>query len=122
MLFRIRLHPLSTIGALPKKTLDALIREARQYSFDFLEWKRAFVLKKHWLVHRRSECPECGRKLKIAHLGRSHRRAFYCENCQVLLGRPEVLPEPQYAPRKRRRAKPTAAQPAAAGAAKFSAD
>jgi endonuclease-8 len=40
VLFRIRLHPLSTVGALPAPKLRALVEQARQYSFDFLQWKR----------------------------------------------------------------------------------
>jgi formamidopyrimidine-DNA glycosylase len=40
VLFRIRVHPLSTVGALPPAKLRALVEEARQYSFDFLAWKR----------------------------------------------------------------------------------
>ena len=54
VLFRIRLHPLSTIGALPAPKLRQLVEQARQYSFDFLEWKKAFVLSKNWLAHKRS--------------------------------------------------------------------
>jgi endonuclease-8 len=44
VLHRIRVHPESTIGALPSRKLGELIKEARNYSFDFLEWKKAFVL------------------------------------------------------------------------------
>jgi hypothetical protein len=40
VLFRILLHPLSTVGALPAPKLRALVEQARQYSFDFLQWKR----------------------------------------------------------------------------------
>lgn len=47
VLFRIRLHPLSTVGALPARKLTQLVDEARRYSFDFLAWKTAFVLRKH---------------------------------------------------------------------------
>ena len=86
VLFRIRLHPLSTIGALPSRKLGQLIREARQYSFDFLEWKQAFVLKKHWLAHTKRTCPRCQIPFLKAHLGRSNRRSFYCERCQVRYG------------------------------------
>src|ERR1700749_2588745 len=45
VLFRIRLHPESKIGALPPRKLTELIREARNYSFDFLQWKKEFTLR-----------------------------------------------------------------------------
>ncbi len=54
VLFRIRVHPLSKIGKLPPRKLSELIKQARQYSFDFLEWKKAFVLRKHWLAHNKA--------------------------------------------------------------------
>jgi endonuclease-8 len=82
VLFRIRLHPLSTIGALPAPKLRQLVEQARQYSMDFLAWKKAFVLKKNWLAHTRSSCPRCHIPLTKAHLGTSKRRTFYCERCQ----------------------------------------
>jgi len=86
VLFRIRVHPLSTIGALPAAKLRDLVREARQYSFDFLEWKKAFVLKKHWLAHTKRICPRCDIPFTKAHLGKTNRRSFYCESCQPRYG------------------------------------
>lgn len=82
VLFRIRVHPLSTVGALPAPKLRALVDEARQYSFDFLEWKRQYVLKQHWLAHAKRICPRCDIPFLKANLGRSNRRSFYCERCQ----------------------------------------
>lgn len=82
VLFRIRLHPMSKVGALPPRKLAELVAEARQYSFDFLEWKKAFVLKKHWLAHTKRTCPRCDVPLRLAVLGRTQRRSFYCERCQ----------------------------------------
>ena len=82
VLFRIRVHPLSTMGALPAPKLRALVEEARQYSFDFLEWKKQFVLKQHWLAHAKKICPRCDIPFKKAVLGRSQRRSFFCERCQ----------------------------------------
>ena len=46
-----------TIGAPPGPKLRALVDEARRYSFDFLEWKRQYVLKQHWLAHAKKTCP-----------------------------------------------------------------
>jgi endonuclease-8 len=86
VLFRIRVHPLSTVGALPAAKLRELVREARQYSFDFYEWKKQFVLRKHWLAHTKRTCPRCSIALVKAHLGRTNRRSFFCENCQLRYG------------------------------------
>ncbi len=83
VLFRIRVHPESTIGSLPPRKLGELIKQAREYSFDFLEWKKAFVLKKHYQVHTKTTCPRDGNRLTYRkHLGRAQRRAFFCEVCQ----------------------------------------
>jgi endonuclease-8 len=83
VLFRIRVHPLSTVGALPAARLRDLVREARQYSFDFFEWKKAYVLRKHWLAHTKRTCPRCDIPFTKGHLGKTMRRSFFCENCQV---------------------------------------
>ena len=91
VLWRIRVHPESAIGALPARQLGDLIREARAYSFDFLAWKKAFVLRKHYQVHTKSTCPRDGHKLTWRkHLGEKRRRAFFCEVCQVLYGGAET--------------------------------
>ena len=82
VLFRIRVHPLSTMHALPAPKLRALVDEARQYSFDFLGWKKAFTLKEHWLAHTKKICPRCDIPFSKAKLGTSDRRSFYCERCQ----------------------------------------
>ncbi len=82
--YRIRVDPRSAIGALPAARLRALVGEARQYSFDFLAWKRAFVLKKQWLVHAKRTCPRGHGALVKEVLGASQRRSFYCTQCQVL--------------------------------------
>jgi len=113
VLFRIRVHPLSTVGELPARKLAEMVREAHKYSFQFLEWKKAYVLRKHWLAHRKSTCPRCLIPFRIAHLGRTHRRAFYCENCQVLYGEPPAKVEPRYPkrPRKAATAKKAAKKP-----------
>lgn len=86
VLFRIRVHPLSKVGELPAAKLRDLVREARQYSFDFFEWKKAYVLKKHWLAHTKRTCPRCDIPFVKAHLGKTNRRSFYCENCQIRYG------------------------------------
>ncbi len=82
VLFRLHIHPLSTVIKLPQGKLRELVKQARQYSFEFKTWKQAFVLKQHWQVHNRSECPRCHIKLQRAYLGVTQRRTFWCESCQ----------------------------------------
>jgi len=50
ILYRVRLHPESVVGKIPTAKLNKLIDDTRIYSFQFLEWKRDYELKKHWLA------------------------------------------------------------------------
>lgn len=84
VLFRIRVHPESLTGSLPEKQLEEMVTEARNYSFDFLEWKKKYVLKKHWLAHTKKICPGCNVPLIKKYAGTTKRRTFFCANCQVL--------------------------------------
>jgi endonuclease-8 len=84
VLYRIKAHPESKVGKLPPKQLKAMIDETHAYAFQFLEWKKAFVLKKHWLAHTKKTCPRCHIPLVKEYLGKTNRRTFYCNNCQVL--------------------------------------
>lgn len=83
VLFRIKVQPASKVGDLPSRKLTQLIAQARVYSFEFLEWKRAFVLRKHWLIHTKRVCPACGGPVSKLYLGTTQRRSFFCRNCQV---------------------------------------
>ncbi len=85
VLHRIRVHPESTVGALPPRKLAELVAQARDYSFDFYRWKQAFVLRKHYQVHTRRTCPRDGTALGYRRqLGTAQRRAFWCPACQRL--------------------------------------
>jgi len=82
VLFRIKLHPESTIGQLPRGMLTALVDSARAYSFDFYEWKKLFQLKKHWLAYNKKTCPRCDIPFVKKPTGVGKRRSFFCINCQ----------------------------------------
>lgn len=82
VLFRIRVHPLSTVAGLSAPKLRQLVAEARTYSFDFLRWKKDYTLKAHWLAHAKTMCPRCNIPFIKRKLGKTNRRAFFCENCQ----------------------------------------
>lgn len=82
VLFRCRIHPLSVVGKIPDAKLKEMVKETRNYAFDFLEWKKAGVLKKHWLAHTKKICPRCDIPFHKDYLGRTKRRSYYCNNCQ----------------------------------------
>ena len=84
VLYRIAVHPLNRVGNLPDEKLIAMINEAVIYSFQFLEWKKEYTLKKHWLVHTKTQCPVGHGLLKKEYLGKTKRRTFFCEQCQML--------------------------------------
>jgi len=84
VLFRIEVQPESLLGKMPDKKIKELMKEARNYSFDFLEWKREFTLKKHWLAHTKKICPKCGQKFIKKQTGKGKRRSFFCETDQKL--------------------------------------
>ena len=84
VLFITEIHPQSIVGKIPAKKIKEIVKMTREYSFDFLKWKKAFELKKHWLVHNKAICPRCNIRLIRQHLGKTNRRTFFCNNCQVL--------------------------------------
>jgi len=83
VLYRIKVHPENRIKDLPPLKLSALINEARNYSFDFLKWKKEFTLKKHWLAHTKKTCLRCDLPIIKKYLGKTNRRTFFCNGCQV---------------------------------------
>jgi endonuclease-8 len=84
VLFRVRVHPQSLIGKLSSAKRRQLAEEVVRYSADFLEWKRAFTLRKHWQAHTKKTCPRDGSPIKKEYLGKTNRRTFFCETCQKL--------------------------------------
>jgi len=84
VLYRVKIHPESMIGKIPPARLSALLKEARNYSFDFLKWKKEYVLKKHWLAHTKKICQRCQLALEKKYCGKTKRRTFFCNNCQPL--------------------------------------
>jgi len=84
VLFITEVHPKSIVGKIPAKKIKAIVKTARDYSFDFLKWKKAFVLRQHWLAYSKKMCPRCNIPLVKEYLGTTRRRTFFCNNCQVL--------------------------------------
>ncbi|AMR33764.1 endonuclease [Mucilaginibacter sp. PAMC 26640] len=83
VLFRIKVHPESLISALPLKKLKELITESINYSFEFLEQKKAGTLKKNWQAYSNKVCPRNNIAFIKRDTGQSHRTSYYCEACMV---------------------------------------
>src|ERR1700761_7012936 len=75
VLFRIRVHPESRVGALPLKQQRMLVKELRHYAFQFLEWKKEYKLKEHWQAHDSKTCPRDHVPFSRGYLGKTHRRS-----------------------------------------------
>jgi endonuclease-8 len=83
-LFRIKINPHSAIGALNDAQLNALVTEARTYSFDFYRWEVEGTRRKKYCVHRKARCPDCKNRLVKEFTGLTPRSSFYCAHCQLL--------------------------------------
>lgn len=83
-LFRAEIHPESKIKILTDNHLHKIILESRNYSFDFLTWKRTDELRKHFQVYHKEICPKCGEKIIRKDTGKGKRTSFFCTNDQLL--------------------------------------
>lgn len=84
ILYRVKIHPESIVAKIPAAKIKKLIDEIPIYSFQFLEWKRNFELKQHWLAHTKKVCSRCNCPIIKKNTGTKKRRSFFCENCQHL--------------------------------------
>lgn len=87
VLYRIRLHPKTPVGEVPPRKLTEMITEARNYTFDFLKWKREGTLRAHWLAYTKNVCSRDGDHLHKEYVGETKRRTFFCNTCQKFYGR-----------------------------------
>ena len=83
VLYRTKVHPLSTIEGIPLTKLKLIVKEAHRYSFDFLKWKKENTLSKHWEVYLQKECAK-GHKVTKKPTGKSNRQSYVCNECQKM--------------------------------------
>lgn len=84
VLYRVKVHPESLVGKIPKSKIKEIVEESVIYSFQFLDWKKKYELKKHWLAHTKTTCLRCDLPLIRKQTGVKKRRSFFCTNCQKL--------------------------------------
>ena len=83
-LHRVGVHPAARLDELTAPKRAALVKDARDFSYPFLAWRRQNVLRTNLRVHKRKYCADCGTELRRAILGETQRRAFWCDVCQPL--------------------------------------
>jgi endonuclease-8 len=76
VLYRAEVHPESLVGKIPKARLKTIIDEVREYSFDFLKWKKADQLKKNFEVYTRKESRSTGKEVLKKDTGKTKRSSY----------------------------------------------
>lgn len=82
VLFLVKKLPTTPIHDLPPSLLRKIVKTAQQFSKQFYEWRKQFVLKKHYQIYRKNLCHRCGGKVCKKKTGKRERVSFYCPRCQ----------------------------------------
>jgi endonuclease-8 len=82
VLFLNKLLPWTPVSSLKDQALKKIIETIRTYVFQFYEWRKQFVLKKHYQIYRQSLCPSCHQKVTRKKTGERNRMSFFCLHCQ----------------------------------------
>ncbi len=79
-----KVNPKAKANALPKTKVKQLVTLARDFSWQFYEWRKVFQLRVNLRIHRKGKCPWCGTKVIREKTGKRQRWAYYCPVCQSL--------------------------------------
>ena len=82
VLFLVKKNPSTAVKDVSNSLLHKIIKTAQEFSLQFYEWRKQFILKKHYRIYRKSLCPLCGGKICRRKTGKRKRISFYCPNCQ----------------------------------------
>lgn len=82
VLFLVKRRPSTLIKEMSNALLQEIVKTTHEFSFQFYEWRKMFVLKKHYRIYRKSICPLCGEKVCRKRTGKRARISFFCLKCQ----------------------------------------
>lgn len=82
VLFLVKRKPTSVIKDMSNSLLQKIVKTTQEFSLQFYEWRKQFILKKHYKVYRKSFCPLCGDKICRKKTGKRERVSFFCPKCQ----------------------------------------
>ncbi|MCX2477464.1 endonuclease [Pedobacter sp. MC2016-15] len=83
-LYRAGVHPESLVGKIPAAKLKAIVKEARDFSFDFLKWRKVDQLTQNLEVYRRTETRIGEKPVVKKDTGKSKRSSYFSVSEQKL--------------------------------------
>lgn len=82
VLLLAKTSPLKKVRDISLMKLKKIITLTRSYVFQFYEWRKNFILRKHYMIYRQSLCKQCGRKVYRKKTGVRNRWSFICPHCE----------------------------------------
>jgi endonuclease-8 len=82
VLFLVKKKPETLIKKMSLPLLRKIVKTTQEFCFQFYEWRKQFVLKKHYRIYRKKVCPVCGEKIIRKKTGKRQRVSFICPKCQ----------------------------------------
>lgn len=82
VLFIEKKRPTTLVKDMSPRLLQKIVKTAHKFSLQFYDWRKQFVLKKHYQIYRQRLCPLCGDKICRKKTGKKERISFFCPNCQ----------------------------------------
>lgn len=82
VLFLVKRKPTTVVKDMSNFLLQKIVKTTQEFSLQFYEWRKKFVLKKHYAIYRKSFCPQCGKKICRKKTGKRQRISFFCLKCQ----------------------------------------
>lgn len=83
VLFLERISPEIAVKDIPQKKLKQLIKKIREFVFQFYEWRKAFILRKHFQIYKKRVCSICQNAVLRKKTGKRQRISYVCSNCQI---------------------------------------
>lgn len=84
VLFRTHVHPESVVKNIPLQKLREVADECRNYSFDFLKWRKRNELSKHYEVYQQKELRGTNQEVTRKDTGTSRRSSYFVKGVQKL--------------------------------------
>jgi endonuclease VIII len=77
-----KIHPIASVESLTTKQLKEIVLATHSYAQQFYKWRKKFVLRKHYSIYHKGQCPHCGGKVIREKTGKRERWSYYCTLCQ----------------------------------------